>query len=228
MQKSNGRAIIGLVFIVLGALLITDNFWDVNIHIFSWPVVFIIIGAIILSNSHRSPGGLFLFLFGILGILSQIFEFSIKQLFADYWPAALILFGLYIIMQPRKIGNANCTTNSNLDNDYIDETVIFSDNRRKITSANFKGGKITTLFGSTLLNLREAVIAENNSTLDILAIFGGITIEAGNDVNIILNVTSIFGGFNDKRKKNPNEIPQFDKSLIIKGFILFGGGEIRN
>ncbi len=228
MQKSNGRAIIGLVFIVLGSLLIIDDFSDINIHIFSWPIIFIIIGAVILSNSHRSPGGLFLFLFGILGLLSKIFEFSIKQLLSDYWPAALILFGLYIIMKPRETKNMPKKDRATLENDFIDETVIFSDSKRKVVSTNFKGGKITTLFGSTLLNFREATIAEGNNILDILAIFGGLSIEAGNDVNIIVNVTSIFGGFDDKRNKNPNEIPQYNKSLTIKGFILFGGGEIHN
>lgn len=228
MNRSNGRAVIGIIFIIFGALLIADNFTFVDIHLFSWPVIFIIIGAFILSGSHRSTGGLFLLFFGIFGLLGRIFDFSIGFAIKEYWPAVLILIGLYLIMKHNNSGSRHSQTNGNSDSDFFDDACVFSDNKKVLTSKNFKGGKITTLFGSTTLNLRDTELAEGNQILDILIIFGGITIEARNDFNIIVNATSIFGGFEDKRNKNPNEIPQSNRSLTVKGLSLFGGGIIYN
>jgi len=37
----------------------------------------------------------------------------------------------------------------------------------------------------------------------------------------------IFGGFSDKRIKDPNRVYEEDKLLLIKGLVLFGGGEIK-
>ena len=44
---------------------------------------------------------------------------------------------------------------------------------------------------------------------------------------IIVNVTSIFGGFDDKRILNLNQIQESNKVLIIRGFVLFGGGDLK-
>jgi len=40
-------------------------------------------------------------------------------------------------------------------------------------------------------------------------------------------VTSILGGFSDKRNVNPAQTPGTGKTLIIQGFVMFGGGEIK-
>jgi hypothetical protein len=39
---------------------------------------------------------------------------------------------------------------------------------------------------------------------------------------------TIFGGFGDKRRKDPNMVYDDKKLLVVKGFVLFGGGEIKN
>ena len=42
------------------------------------------------------------------------------------------------------------------------------------------------------------------------------------------DVISVFGGFSDKRNTiMPNQNIE-DKTLVIKGLVIFGGGEIRN
>ena len=228
MNRSNGRTILGGLFIIFGSLLILDNFTFVHIRIFSWPIILIFIGAVILSNSHRSSWGIFFLFFGILGLFSKIFGFSITYMIGEYWPVALIVIGLFIIMRKQKPDRNPFDKTTEVDSDFIDETSVFSDNKRTLLSKNFKGGKVTTLFGSTSLNLRDAELAEGNQILDIISIFGGITIEARNDFNLIIHVSSVFGGFDDKRKKTPNEIPRNDRSLIIKGLVLFGGGVIYN
>ena len=47
------------------------------------------------------------------------------------------------------------------------------------------------------------------------------------DWNIKINIISIFGGFADKRLISENDIDP-SKKLIIKGIVIFGGGEIKS
>ena len=57
--------------------------------------------------------------------------------------------------------------------------------------------------------------------------FGGTTIVVPNDWNIVMNVTSIFGGFSNKSVKDPNANVDLSRTLIIKGLVVFGGGELK-
>ncbi len=57
--------------------------------------------------------------------------------------------------------------------------------------------------------------------------FGGTTIVVPNDWNVVMNVTSIFGGFSNKSIKDPNVPIDLTKHLIIKGLVVFGGGELK-
>ena len=42
-----------------------------------------------------------------------------------------------------------------------------------------------------------------------------------------MNVTSIFGGFSNKSVKDPSSFVDQSKTLIIKGLVVFGGGELK-
>jgi hypothetical protein len=42
-----------------------------------------------------------------------------------------------------------------------------------------------------------------------------------------MNVTSIFGGFSNKSVKDPNASVDLSRTLIIKGLVVFGGGEMK-
>jgi len=41
------------------------------------------------------------------------------------------------------------------------------------------------------------------------------------------DILSLFGGFSDKRTLRPSEVDQ-SKILLIKGFVMFGGIEVKN
>jgi len=64
--------------------------------------------------------------------------------------------------------------------------------------------------------------------LDVLTIFGGTKIVVPSDWAVTIDVVSIFGGFADKRRSahHINLIPE--NRLVIKGFTIFGGGEVKD
>jgi hypothetical protein len=46
-------------------------------------------------------------------------------------------------------------------------------------------------------------------------------------MNVKVKVTAIFGGFSDERKVLADNEANNGKELIVKGLVLFGGGEVK-
>ena len=68
---------------------------------------------------------------------------------------------------------------------------------------------------------------EGTHVLDVTCIFGGVEIIVPGDWNIKVEVAAVLGGFEDNRKA-PGKPVDPDKTLIIKGVTVFGGGEIKS
>ena len=78
-----------------------------------------------------------------------------------------------------------------------------------------------------MLNLNNADLDWGTNVLDVFVMFGGCDIRVPSDMNVKVKVTAIFGGFSDERKViNENEANN-GKELVIKGLVLFGGGEVK-
>jgi hypothetical protein len=58
-------------------------------------------------------------------------------------------------------------------------------------------------------------------------IFGGTKLIVPESWSVKMEVTSVFGGFSDKRIKTM-VVTDSDRSLLITGVNVFGGGEIVN
>ncbi|PKL81801.1 MAG: hypothetical protein CVV24_13410 [Ignavibacteriae bacterium HGW-Ignavibacteriae-3] len=245
MQNSNGRMWIGVVLVIIGGLFLLDNFgfpwfygFDVRHLVFSWHTIFIIVGLVLVVN-HKDHFLGYIFLgIGAFGILRH-FPFFSQFDFSDLWPIILLFVGLWLIL--RKNGNSQVKDKYNFNGeneprprtfsseqsvDYIDETSIFNSINKMIRSDNFRGGKVTTIFGGTKLNLTESKLSPGENNLELTTIFGGAEIHVPPNWRVLLNVTSIFGGFEDKRYGKYNNEEFSEGILIIKGVTLFGGGEI--
>lgn len=174
--------------------------------------------------------------FGALGITGRILDFSFRDMISDFWPLILIALGLYVILNRKSGGTYNSESGttasgisgSQLNADTIDEVSIFYGSKRIITSDNFRGGKITSIFGGTDLDLTNAKLAEGHQVIDVLSIFGGMQLYTRQDLKIDVKVMSIFGGFADKRIKLQNVVPDQSRTLVLKGLAIFGGGSIKN
>jgi predicted membrane protein len=151
-------------------------------------------------------------------------NFNFWQIF---WPAMLIVAGVLIIFR-KKIDHPNCEKKSLSDEDTIDEVAVFGGAEKTIMSQNFKGGRILAIFGGSTFNLSRAKLAPGKNYIEVLAIFGGMKLIVPEDWNIRISAISVFGGFTDKHRIQPYSnggLPQSE--LIIKGTVVFGGGEIK-
>jgi len=228
-SNSNGRIWLGVILIIIGGIIFLNNFQFnfLHINIFSWPIILIIIGTLILINNRRSGFAFVLILVGIISLISRYMGMSFRYFIGEYWPIFIIGFGIYLIFK-----RANANDNDELDyteseEHFLDTFSIFGDITKKVKTKNFLGGKITSLFSDLKIDLRECELKEKKE-LDSITIFGGTEIYIPIDWKVIFKATTIFGGFEDKRSKFHTVEQESENVLVVKGLVLFGGGEIKN
>lgn len=227
-QKSDRRVWLGGLLIIIGGLFLLNslNILDFRFSrvIISWPFFIFILGIYILVQTEKKIFGAILTCLGGLFLLPRIFP-SISINFSIVLPIILIAIGLYIILHRRK---GHSFFKGQVSDDIIDDVYIFGGAEKVLTSQNFKGGNITAIFGGSEMNMTQCKLAEGINTLDIFALFGGTTIIVPKNWNVIMNVTSILGGFSNKGIKDPTVEIDTSRSLVVKGLVIFGGGEIKN
>jgi len=223
--KSKKRSLVGIIFIIVGAVLIAKKLnvipASISHIIISWQMLLIVIGVINIYTKQNFRSGLILITIGTFFILPKMFDipFEVKNMF---WPAIFIAIGLVMITArnrhnfPKKMGSSE---------NFIDLLTFMGGGKRKITSENFIGGKVTSIFGGSELDLTSANINDNECVVDVFTMFGGLEVIVPNDWDVRVDVTSIFGGFDDKRNVVGSDS---SKVLIIKGVNIFGGGEVKS
>jgi predicted membrane protein len=159
--------------------------------------------------------------------------FLIPHIFRDafdvdmLWPSIFIIIGIIFIFTKRHGWNSVASTGITGD-EYIDIVNVFSGGERQIVSENFRGGRISAVFGGTEIDLTKAKLATGRNELEIACVFGGATLIVPDDWNIMIEVTPVLGGFSDSRKLIPGRTVDPTKQLVIKGAVVFGGGEIKS
>lgn len=218
----------GILLVVIGGFLLLDNLYILPFFIpyyfFTWQMILIVIGLYLLLVKEKKEGGLVLIIIGSVFLAPDIFNISIRRIF-EFWPVILILAGVGILLRRRG-------RHSNPDEaevDYIDEMNILGTQKTIVTSKTFKGGKVTSIFGGSEIDLTRADLGEKIVVLDSFSMFGGSKIIVPPDWTLKFEVFSLFGGFSDYRKTSSVEVvTNPDKVLVVKGTAIFGGGEIKS
>lgn len=224
------RVIFGSILIFIGGLFLLNSLSIIDFRfsrvIFSWPFFLMIIGVFILVNTSKKVLG---------GILSGVGAFLLlPRVFPDLYfdgsvvfPVILIAFGLYILLNRAKQRQESLRNDGSIKKDTIDDVAVFGGGSKIIYSDNFKGGNVTAVFGGSEINLMSCKLADGENVLDVLMVFGGTTIIVPKEWNVVINVTSILGGFSNKSVRNPNLVVDQSRTLVVKGLAMFGGGEIK-
>jgi predicted membrane protein len=227
----HNRAIIGVILVIAGLFLVLRNtgiFPDmIDNVVFSWPMLLVTIGLIMtIGSSGSRTSGVIIMAVGAFFLIPRIFSetFHVYNLF---WPSIFIIIGVIFIFSKRR-GWSSVSTSSAVGDDYIDYVNVFSGGERQIVSQNFRGGKVTAIFGGSEIDLTRANLAPGRSELELACIFGGATIIVPDEWFVTIEVTPVLGGFGDSRKLNPGRTVDNTKQLVIKGAVIFGGGEVKS
>ncbi|PCJ28120.1 MAG: hypothetical protein COA97_02255 [Flavobacteriales bacterium] len=227
-QKSNKRSLIGAIFITIGVALIAKKMniipESISDIIISIPMLLIAIGSFNIIVNKKISIGLILISLGTFFILPKIFDipFEVREMF---WPAIFVVIGLIILTvrnRHKSFGKGESSEH------YIDMLTILGGGNRKITSDQFLGGKVTSIFGGSEIDLTGAKLRDAECVIDVFTMFGGAEITVPKGWEVQVDVTSIMGGFDDKRGPVEKTDDSIKKVLIIKGFTIFGGGEVKS
>lgn len=226
------RNLLGILFLLVGSILLLDFYniipWSIPSYVISWKSFLFLLGLYFLVTSRDKTTGIILVIISTIFIVTDAFDMRFWEVVRLVIPLVLIIAGLAIIMRKQtfKPIQINIPEGDNV-NDYINETNIFAGGEKKLRSQNFKGGAITSIFGGSELDLRTAQLAPGVNAIDLLCIFGGTSLKVPEDWDVKIEVNAIFGGFSDERKLERKErLENSEKTLYLKGLVLFGGGEI--
>ncbi|HPI38574.1 MAG TPA: LiaF-related protein [Ignavibacteriaceae bacterium] len=235
MKNSTTRMIVGIIFLFLGAMFLLDNLniADLNLprHIFSFPALLILIGLISLINSNRKGFGISLIIIGGIWLGTKFVE---GVSFGDIAIPLVLLFIGFNIMFRSKVRHKHFDSDmfnikrEKVEKDKIDDMAIFGGGEKYFVSENFQGGNITAIFGGSEIYLTDCKLAPGENVIDLRLMFGGTTIFVPRDWHVIVDVVPIFGGFSSKNRRFISEPGNPDRSLIIRGTIIFGGGEVKS
>jgi predicted membrane protein len=231
-QGMNNRTLIGVIMVLAGLFLVIRNtgFFPEFIDnvIFSWPMLLLAIGLVMTLGSSEKTAGYIVMAVGGFFMIPLIFRETF-HMYNMFWPSIFIIVGIIFIVSRRGSWNrTNLNSKGIIGDDYIDYVNVFSGGERQIVSKNFKGGRITAVFGGIELDLTKAVLAQGISELEIACVFGGATLIVPDDWHITIEVTPVLGGFSDSRKLSPGRTVDPLKHLVIRGAVVFGGGEIKS
>src|ERR1035441_9161627 len=166
-RNVGSRVILGMILIAIGIIYLLKSFYfPIDIEIFSFPFILIVIGIIIMLNSGNKLFGAIVFIFGLL------------LYFGDHitiWPFFFILWGIYIIFKhrnrrPRIFENPQPISNPDEKKDFRDDISIFGGGHKVIHSDSFKGGNITAIFGGSEIDLTQCKLAPGDNYIDVVII----------------------------------------------------------
>ncbi|TVQ07756.1 MAG: hypothetical protein EA361_17685 [Bacteroidetes bacterium] len=233
-RHSEKRYILGIILLFVGFALLLRFYnllpWHIPSYVFSWKSLLVFMGLVFMTTQKDKSTGLILFAIGAIFLGADITGFGIKDVFRFVFPVVLIIAGLAIILRRQSFSRKDINVPEDAEiNDYINDVNIFSGGERKIKTQNFRGGQITAIFGGAEIDLRKADMAPGVNAIEMLCIFGGVSMRIPEGWDVKNEVTAVFGGFSDERTfDRETAIDEDKKILYLKGLVLFGGGELKS
>jgi predicted membrane protein len=231
-NRASTQVVLGLLVVGMGVLFLLDNLNIIYLHhvLSFWPLAFIAAGLIALSGDGPRSGrvtGVILIAIGIAMTLKHLGYVFIS--WRTFWPLVMIAMGgliLYRTLGGGRVVRVNTgpytKDNAGADN-LVDITAILGGFERRVSAPDFRGGEITAIMGGCALDLREASLT-TEAMINVFAIWGGITIKVPPDWTVILHGTPVMGGFTEKTARPPDG----SKRLVVTGYAVMGGVEVRN
>ncbi len=254
-RKVNDRLLLGVIIIVAGILILLRNLNVMVVpgYLFTWPMILIAVGLVIgAKDGFRNNTWWIMMLIGGYFLVTHANpDWQFRQFF---WPVILIAIGLSFLLGRKKRrwiedetqsqNNYTTSTQSTTQNSYttnaqatmsssgsyssdkvIDATAVFGGVKKNVYAKDLKGGDIAAIFGGAEINLMNADF-DKEARLDVTCMFGGCTLIVPSHWQIRSDATAVFGGIEDKRPHTSGV--SADKILILDGFVMFGGIDIKS
>ncbi len=121
------------------------------------------------------------------------------------------------------LGKFVLKSNARAETQEIDLVTIFRGDNLISQAQPFYGGKVLTMFGGTVLDLRKATPAPTGIYLDALIWMGGVSIVVPEGWRAEFTGKAVLGGFNDATRTTADpDVPK----VQIGGVIVLGGLQV--
>lgn len=137
-------------------------------------------------------------------------------------PVIVVLGGLWaacqVLARRRTVGDAA--------SDEFELAVYFGGAERTSTAASLRRGVVRVCCGGVDLDLREAVLDPSGATLELSAMWGGVSVTVPRTWRVLVEDRSTLGGV-DARVTPPEELPDDAPFLRVSVTARLGGVAIR-
>lgn len=227
----SARLVVGIVIVFVGAILLADNLgWFEARYVLRglWPLALVCIGvAMVRSPDHRRSRswGWVLITVGVWLFLDRIGWIHVS-LWHLLLPGLLLFVGGTLVWRaingppkPQEISS----TDDHVE--FVRSFALLSGCELRPVSRPFRGADLTAVMGGIKLDLADARMEADSAHVEVFAFWGGIEIHVPPDWTVTSKVTTLLGGFVDKRRPT-SVVPT--KTLIVRGMVVMGGIEVKN
>jgi predicted membrane protein len=231
-RSGTGGMVVGGLIVIIGLLILLDNMGIVRIHDVwrYWPVLLIVFGVSKILESRGPSGyiwGGILTLAGALLLLDNleiiVFDFNLV------WPLIIIAFGLSMLARSLDRKRYLATATGPIDaSSGCNALAIFGGSKRRVSSPDFRGGDVVSVFGGVEFDLRDATMTVDQAVIDVNIVCGGLEVRVPDNWTVINRAMTIFGGVEDKTAESKADPNAKCPHLVITGSVILGGISLRN
>ena len=220
------QLVFGLLLATIGVMFTLDNLHILRArdYLQYWPVVLIAIGLVHIGQAKTSSGtfgGAIWILVGSVLLVNRLGLLDVR--IWSFWPLILVLVGARIVWQT--VSGDPSVDRGTDPSSKLSAIAVMSGFDRKITSKEFRGGELTAFMGGGKLDFRETVPVGGQVILNVFVLMGGFEIFVPDTWSVSLEVTPFMGGIEDKTRTPAN--PSGPR-LVLRGFVMMGGVDIKN
>ncbi len=227
----SARLVVGIIIVLIGAMLLADNLgWFEARYVLRnlWPLALVAVGVtMVRSPDHRRSRswGWVLITIGIWLFLDRIGWVHVS-LWHLVLPGLLLFVGGTLVWRaingppkPQPISSVEDHV------EFVRSFALMSGCELRPVSRPFRGADLTAVMGGIKLDLADARMEGDSATVEVFAFWGGIEIHVPPDWTVTSKVTTLLGGFVDKRRPT-SVVPT--KTLVVSGMVVMGGIEVKN
>jgi hypothetical protein len=240
-RGAGGRGLIGVLMLAFGLLLLAGSLGYIHAGLDTlWPLLLIIWGVWIVTRTFGGDRGL-------TDRIKEAVHNSIQDKIHDDVHAS-VKDSVQSSMYPNNIPGASKTSSrrdwgetvksaiQDTINDWtgrestdpeFDYMAIFGAIKQRVTVKNFRGGRLTAIFGGFEVDLRRADIEGQTAVIDASALMGGGEIRVPETWIIEIRGIALLGGYTDETHQEISDATTA-KRLVVKGLAALGGVVIKN
>jgi hypothetical protein len=224
------RLLVGIWIIVLGLIFLAGNLGWIDsrqaFHIF-WPLIFVFVGAGMVSETSGKRANRWGWVFIAVGV--WLFADKIGWVNVSLWqlafPVALLGVGGLLVWRAFSRPTTDIPEITDEHAEFIRTFAVMSGTELRPVSRPFRGADLSAVMAGVKLDLTDARVEGDTVAIEVFAFWGGLEIYVPSDWTVISRVTTLMAGFVDKRRPT-STVPT--KTLVITGFVVMSGVEIKN